>query len=648
MADEKSFRDLEAACDFRGAARAALVAGALGHAARLAALADDRGTLAEAVDALVDHAKDEQIAAVAEDLLSRGFGAPAGALFEAAKQTLRAAEAFASGGDALRASTAYERADRLGDAAHVLERAIRDEPGDERARLALAKLLARHGRTEAAVKTIQAMRVGSPERRQALPLLARSLRAIGLPEAAAEIEREIGDVGIPVGDDISAGEVPEREARGEVLFGRFEIAREVARTPNARVVLTSDRITGNPVAVKVFNATAMGTGRDALLRFEREARALGKIHHANIVPLLGYYEDGPAMALEWMSGGSLSEMLVREALAPARAAEIAIAVLGALGEAHRLGILHRDVKPANVLFDGIGSPRLADFGAAHLSDASVTATAAAIGTLIYMSPEQRLGRPATVASDLYAVGALLFEMLTGEVPVPLEEGTFTGGSRRIEAPSRHNEDLSATHDAVVGRLLAEAPDRRPHDAFEARKLVESVKWPTRVVAHAAPASVRTRSSAPPNERLGPPRETGDGRDAENLRFDAWFERHVIVLPADEPTLLLARAFAADGAPELPAVLRVFPIEGQVWLDRPRGVAWADGAAVTAAMVARLIEAMRRIHARGVGHGALDRDHVYFLDGEATLAFPRGSPAADAIASDERAFKAWIDPAGRGR
>ena len=109
-----------------------------------------------------------------------------------------------------------------------------------------------------------------------------------------------------------------------------------------------------------------------------------------------------------MSGGSLASLLAREAFAPSRAVEIACAVLTALGEAHRLGILHRDVKPSNVLFDAVGAPKLADFGAAHLGDLSSTVTAGAIGTISYMSPEQRLGRKASVASDLYSVGALLY------------------------------------------------------------------------------------------------------------------------------------------------------------------------------------------------------------------------------------------------
>ena len=134
-------------------------------------------------------------------------------------------------------------------------------------------------------------------------------------------------------------------------------------------------------------------------------------------------------------GGTLERMLTTTgALAPARAVEIASGMLAALGEAHRLGILHRDVKPANVLFDEAGGARLSDFGVAHLGDVSTTATAGVFGTLAYMSPEQREGRPATARSDVFAAGTMLREMLTGD---------RSRGSPRALARARLTE--SSTH-----------------------------------------------------------------------------------------------------------------------------------------------------------------------------------------------------------
>lgn len=636
------FHALERDCKFADASRAALEARAFKDAVRLAALAGDRGGLAEAIDALADGGTPEEIQNAAEDLAARGFAIPAAELFECGRQYERAGETYRAGGDPIRAARAFEQAGKPAEGAKALERALKDDPTNEKARLELARLLARHGRTEAAVKAIQAMRHGTQERRVALPLLARSLRALALVEAAIEIEKELDDLGIPVGDDTSAGLVADVEAKGQIVFGRYEIVAEVARTPNARVARGKDRVNGAEVALKFVNAVALGTGRDALLRFEREARALAQLRHPNIVALLAYFEDGPAMVLEWMAGGSLFDLLARTTLAPARAVEIAVAVLGALGEAHRLGILHRDVKPANVLFDGIGTPRLADFGAAHLSDSAATATAAAIGTLVYMSPEQRLGRPAGVASDIYAVGALLYEMLTGEVPFPLVGGRFGSAgatTNRSEPPSGFHMDLGAEHDRIVGVLLAEDPSHRPRDTYEARKALESLRWSERVLERAAPASVRPRGSVPPPStgRLHPARDTFDGRDADRLRFDAWFDRHVVVVPFDAETLERARAFAGAGQTALPIVLRASEADREIWVSRPLGVAVADGARLSRAHVARITSAIGALHARGVGHGALDSAHVYVQDDGVNLAYPRTSDAHDAIARDVAAL-----------
>src|SRR5262249_26617468 len=151
------------------------------------------------------------------------------------------------------------------------------------------------------------------------------------------------------------------------------------------------------------------------------------------------------------------QMLTSEPLTPARAVEIAQAVLSALGEAHRLGVIHRDVKPANVLFDEAGVTRLRDFGVAPLSDLSATPTAGVIGTLGYMSPEQREGRPATVRSDVFGVGAILWEMLTGERP------EAAGGATLRVRPSAVHRDLDARHDALVLSFIAEDEAARPED-----------------------------------------------------------------------------------------------------------------------------------------------------------------------------------------
>ncbi len=631
-------RALEEACDFAGAARAALEASDGRLAARLAALANDEAafTAAELLLAPSPHL----LGLTASDLATRALHAHAARLFLLAGDQLQAGEAFANAGDPARSALSFEAGGKPAEGARVLERALKDDPTRDDVRLALAELLARHGRLEKAARALQAIRAGSAEHARALPLLARTLGSLGLTEAAREVENEMKRLG--VGASADAPPAPrEREPVAEpdrgtaskrVLFGRFEVLRDVARTPHAHVVHAHDRVSATPVAVKLLVSANRGTGRDAHIRFEREARALLRLRHPSMVALVAYLPDGPAMVLEWMTGGSLADLMQKGPFAPARAAEITASVLGALGEAHRLGILHRDVKPSNVLFDEVGSPRLADFGAAHFGDLSTTVTAGAIGTFSYMSPEQRLGKPASVQSDVYAAGALLYEMVTGEAAEPQRGGFME------RAPSAYHEDLGPEHDDVLARLLADAPDERPDDAFAARKLVEGITWSRRVLPRSGPASGRTRSSKPPEmgERLAPPRAFGDPRDAARTMFDTVFERHVLVVPLDDESLRVAAAHARASHPALAVVLRASRADGEIWIEPPTGTNLADrGAELPPAAASRLREALSALHASGSAHGSVDAEHVYLSGEDATLAFPRapgqGTPEADLAA-----------------
>src|SRR5262249_30673821 len=145
--------------------------------------------------------------------------------------------------------------------------------------------------------------------------------------------------------------------------------------------------------------------------FRREVEVLSKIDAQTVLKPRALLDEGPTVVLPWLSGGNLDELLARGRPTARRAAEIATRVLEALDAAHRRGLVHRDVNPAHVLLDEAGGAYLADFGVAHLGDASATATAGVIGTIRFMAPEQRLGEPATPRSDLYAVGVILGDLL---------------------------------------------------------------------------------------------------------------------------------------------------------------------------------------------------------------------------------------------
>jgi serine/threonine-protein kinase len=651
---------LELACQFADAGREALRGGDARRAVHLAALGGDEALAESALDAIVAHASREAALATAGDLAARGFARHAGELFGRLEHHLEAARAFAAAHEACRAAAAFERAGRAADGARVLEAALRARPGDAEARLTLARLLARHGRTEAAVKALQQIDISAPERLRGLPLLARSLDQLGLEEAARSVRDEMDRLGVseqaeddgasprgstsvsparvaegdpkrrsPTG---AAGSVPPLKPAGALLFGRYELVREVAMTPHARVVEAIDRISAERVAVKILAASAEGAGRDALLRFEREANALAQLRHPHVVPLLGYLHEGPAMVLAWMPGGSLADLLEREPIAPERAIEIACSILSALGEAHRLGILHRDIKPANVMFDEAGTARLSDFGAAHLGDLSSTATAGAIGTFAYMSPEQRLGRPATVASDLYGVGALLIEMITGSATAAAVDGQLA------TPPSTYHPDLLPAHDGIIALLLDEDPRRRPADAFDAGRALRSVRWSDRVPprdAAARPKPARPSTPAPSKRpRLTVTFDVGDGRDASQRRRDTWINRDVLVVPLDDDALTRARAFAQAGHAALATVLRIDPAANEIWIAPPRGRSLADAPrALSPGQVARLEEAVLALHAAQGAHGAIEPDHLYWHDGEVTLAYPRRAAGKDAAERD---------------
>ncbi len=582
----------ERACHFERAAGEALRAQDWARALPLA-LEGKSPALAE--QALAPLAKDgAQAERVAFHLERRGDFDWSGRLLEAIGKRAAAARAYERAGDALSAARLLEAERDVVGAARVLEAQVRREPGKGPLLVALGGLLLRYGKTDAAVRALQKVRPDDPERRAALSLLVSALDRLGLAQARVEAEQELATLGGPVAVEGPAAKAVEVRTR---LFGRYEVLREVASSPHARVVECMDGVRGERVAVKIFAGYhTRGGGRDALARFEREVRVLGTLDHPNIVPLREYVPEGPAVVLAWMGRGTLEQMIASEPLTPARAVEIARAVLAALGEAHRLGVIHRDIKPANVLFDEAGVTRLGDFGVAHLSDLSATATAGVIGTLGYMSPEQREGRPATVRSDVYGVGAILWEMLTGEKP----EAGLGAATLRVR-PSGVHRDLDARHDALVLSLLAQDPQDRPEDAFAARRALGSIAWPNTIDRVAAPRSEGRRESERPSAvRLLP----ADERDIE---IDQWLGRKVTCVPLDQATLARASLFARADHHALQAVLRVDRAGGQIWLAVPRGAPLADK--LDPEQTATLREALAALHELGQPHGAVDPQHV---------------------------------------
>ncbi len=569
----------------------------------------------------------------------RGEAAWDARLLEAAGRAPEAARAWERAGEPLRAAALLERAADVIGAARVLEAAARRDARAD-ALLALGDLLLRFGKTEAAVRSLQRVAPTAPERRRALALLARAFDALGLPRARVEAETELAALG-GAAEEVPASQAlrtraTEASVRGR-LFGRYEVIREVASSASARVVECTDAVRGEHVAVKIFAGyDARGAGRDALARFEREVRVLGRLDHPNVVPLRDYVPEGPAIVLAWMAGGTLEARIAAGDTTPARAVEIACALLSALGEAHRLGVLHRDVKPANVLFDDAGVTRLSDFGVAHLGDLSATATAGVIGTLAYMSPEQREGRPATAESDTYAVGAILFEMLAGERPGPdgIADGAPAAGDVQgsvavVSRPSGTHRDLDARHDEVVLRMIARDPAMRPADAFTARRALLALPWPSAI----QPAAPRARERAPSQR----PQAGRADLLPDGTGFDRWIQRPFEHALLDDRSKARASAFARAGHSALQGILRVDRKEGRIWLEHTAGASPLSGS-LTAPQLAQLREALDALHAAGVAHGQVDRDHILIdASGAPRLRFTASCDATATIDRDRLAL-----------
>ena len=211
---------------------------------------------------------------------------------------------------------------------------------------------------------------------------------------------------------------------GRCIAGRFVIADPerdlLGRGGMGDVFRATDTQTSQTVAVKALNPDVLVRDPDLLERFLREGEALRRLNHPNIVHVVASCEEGGRhyLVMEYVSGGSLEGLLAQQGrLSPSRAIEIGLDLADALTRAHRLGIIHRDLKPANVLLAPDGTPRLADFGIAHVAfGLQLTQTGMLIGTVDYLSPEACQGEALDERADIWAFGVLLFEMLSGRVP----------------------------------------------------------------------------------------------------------------------------------------------------------------------------------------------------------------------------------------
>jgi len=281
-------------------------------------------------------------------------------------------------------------------------------------------------------------------------------------------------------------------------LGRYEILSELGKGAMGVVYRARDPMLDRTVAIKTVNmALDPGEMADYEARFNQEAKAAGGLNHPNIVTIhdIGKSGNMAYMAMEFLEGRELRDLMSPGApMAPARAVEIAAQVAEGLAYAHQHGVVHRDVKPANIMILKNGMAKITDFGIARMRMAEVrTQTGVVLGSPRYMSPEQVAGKRAAPRSDIFSLGVIFYEMLTGKPPFTGDDVTsimFQILNLVPPPPSTINPAIPAVLDFIVAKALAKPPDDRYADASDlARDLHDNLKQAQ--AAGPAPATART-------------------------------------------------------------------------------------------------------------------------------------------------------------
>ena len=313
-------------------------------------------------------------------------------------------------------------------------------------------------------------------------------------------------------------------------LGKYVIRRELGKGAMGVVYEGFDPVIERTVAIKTILPQQLN-GEEAsnvLARFKREAQAAGRLNHPGIVAVYDYGEEiadedhtmvaGEAaqarqrvayIAMEFVKGRELREFFeANERFALKDVERLMAEILDALGHAHAHGVVHRDMKPANLIVLADGKVKIADFGIARVEKSELTQVGTVMGTPAYMSPEQFMGQPVDGRSDIFSCGVILYQFLTGEKP-------FTGNSTTIMfkvlheeplAPSLLNVALPAAFDQVVKKAMAKNPDDRFQSAQEFAQAIKATlsAAPAQVAGAAAVDTDRTELSMPPVAAAAPP------------------------------------------------------------------------------------------------------------------------------------------------
>lgn len=270
-------------------------------------------------------------------------------------------------------------------------------------------------------------------------------------------------------------------ANGTLIDNRYKVNGRIGSGGMADVYLCDDQHLGRPVALKVMHER-FSQDADFVRRFEREAQAAAGLQHKNVVNVFDRGQVGTTyyIAMEYLQGRSLKDVITAMgALDPKLATHISLQILAAAKFAHSKGIVHRDIKPQNVMIDDEWNVKVTDFGIAHNPVAGdITQTGQMVGTAQYISPEQAQGKPISSASDLYSMGVVLYEMLTGKVPFD-GESSVAIALKHISAPAPRpslvNPTVPPAFDAIVLKAMSKSPVERYASADEFSTALENAR-----------------------------------------------------------------------------------------------------------------------------------------------------------------------------
>jgi eukaryotic-like serine/threonine-protein kinase len=432
---------------------------------------------------------------------------------------------------------------------------------------------------------------------------------------------------------------------GTLVDGRYRVVSRLGSGGMADVYLAQDTLLGRQVALKLLHRR-FAQDQEFVERFRREASSAAGLSHPNVVAVFdrGEWDGTYYIAMEYLPGRSL-KAVVREhgPLSPGDAIDIAVQILLALRFAHRRGIIHRDIKPHNVILDEEGRAKVTDFGIARAGASDMTMTGSIMGTVQYLSPEQAQGHPVTEASDIYAVGVVLYELLTGSVPFE-GESAVTIALKQVSVlptpPSRLNPQVSAALDAVVMRALAKDPVARFAGADE---LIAALQQARAGVAPPDPDPTQAGNGAPPTATalVVPPLAAGDGPQpgkpggpgdetaAKRRRRARWIAAGVAALAILAAVLLLLLLPTKTGSVTVPDVAGQTQTAAVATLKREGlapVVSVTSNAHVTSGLVIGTTPARGTIVSKGA------RVSVFVSSGAESVAVPSvvHKPSAEAV------------------